>query len=168
MLWISTHLCIAFKSYGPFIKVFRFRRKAFYWLYGLLLLLLLFFSTFLSGRFLRDGWTDFLEIFRKDALHLYLGKFFEFVKNSLPVGKYGRFSLFKKSFCPAVFSKTVKDRVMKFSGMIDLSIAVCDWGLSISTITSGRHRKWKMKSENLKLQLWNCNLYHFIKSLLKN
>jgi hypothetical protein len=65
------------------------------------------FSFFLSGRFLRNGLTDFLEIFRKDAVHQFLGKFFSFVENSLPVGKYGRFSFFKKCFCPAVFSQTV-------------------------------------------------------------
>jgi hypothetical protein len=94
-------------------------------LYGLLLLLsslLFFFLFFLSGRFLRNGLTDFLEIFWKDAVHQYLGKNFSIVENSLPVGKYGRFSFFKKSFCPAIFSQTVKDRVMKFSGMIDLPI----------------------------------------------
>ena len=156
MLWISTHLCIAFKSYGPFIKVFRFRRKAFYWLYGLLLLLLLFFSTFLSGRFLRDGWTDFLEIFRKDALHLYLGRFFEFVKNSLPVGKYGRFSVFKKSFCPDVFSETVKERVTKFSRMVDLSIWVCTWvcgcrpSLPVQTGSDKGNRKFQIQYFKLK------------------
>jgi hypothetical protein len=81
----------------------------------------------LSGRFLRDGWKDFLEIFRNDALHQYLGKFFEFVKNSLPVSKYGRFPVFKKSFYPDVFSETVKDRGTKFSGMVDLSNGVCTW-----------------------------------------
>jgi hypothetical protein len=91
----------------------------------------------LSGRFLRDGWTDFLEIFRNDAVHQYLGKFFQFIKNSLPVGKYGGFSVFKKSFCPQVFSETLKDTVMKFSGMVDLLIAVCTLGLWMSSVTSG-------------------------------
>ena len=105
------------------------------------------FPLFFVHRFLRNGWTDLLETFRKDALYQYLGRFFSFVENSLPVGKYGRFSVFKKSFCPAVFSKTVKDRVVKFSGMTDLSIGVADRGLSISAVTSCRHRKWKKKSK---------------------
>ena len=95
----------------------------------------------MSGRFLRDGWTDFFETFRKDAVKQEINSAFLFFENSLPVGKYGRFSVFKKSFCPSVFSKTVKDKVMKFSGMIDLSNAVCDRGLRMSTVTSGRHRK---------------------------
>ena len=108
------------------------------------------FSFFSSGRFLRDGWTDFLEIFRNDALHQYLGKFFQFVKNSLPVGKYGRFSVFKKSFCPDVFSETVKDRVTKFSGMVDLSIGVCTWvcgcrpSLPVQTGSDKRNRKFQI------------------------
>ena len=104
----------------------------------------------ISGRFLRDGWTDFLEIFRNDALHQYLGKFFQFVKNSLPVGKYGRFSVFKKSFCPDVFSETVKDRVTKFSGMVDLSIGVCTWvcgcrpSLPVQTGSDKRNQKFQI------------------------
>ena len=93
---------------------------------------------------------DFLEIFRNDALHQYLGKFFQFVKNSLPVGKYGRFSVFKKSFCPDVFSETVKDRVTKFSGMVDLSIGVCTWvcgcrpSLPVQTGSDKRNRKFQI------------------------
>ena len=90
-----------------------------------------------------------------------------FFENSLPVGKYGRFSLFKKSFCPAVFSKTVKDRVMKFSGMIDLSIVVCDWTLSMSAVTSGRHRKWKKEIGKFKFTCLNQNLYHFTRPVFK-
>ena len=107
------------------------------------------FPLFLSGRFLRDGWTDFLEIFRKDSLHQYLEKLFSFVKNSLPVGKYGRFSVFKKSFCPSVFSETVKDRVMKFSGIKDLSIWVCKFGwqrlpsLPVVTGSEKRNREFQ-------------------------
>ena len=123
-----------------FIKVFRLNGRPstdctvyYYYYYS--------FPLFFVHRFLRNGWTDLLETFRKDALYRYLGMFFSFVENSLPVGKYGRFSVFKKSFCPAVFSKTVKDRVVKFSGMTDLSIGVADRGLSISAVTSCRHRK---------------------------
>ena len=114
------------------------------------------FPLFLSGRFLRDGWTDFLEIFRKDALNQYLGKFFSFVKNSLPVGKYGRFSVFKKSFCPNVFSETVKDRVMKFSGIKDLSIWVCKFGwqrrssLPIVTGSDLKNQKFQIQSFKMK------------------
>jgi hypothetical protein len=85
------------------------------------------FPFFFSGRFFRDGRTGFLEIFRKDALPQYLGKFFRFLNNSLPVGKYGRFLFLKKSFCPTVFSDTVKDRVTNFPGMVDLLIGVCLW-----------------------------------------
>ena len=118
-------------------------------------------------RFLRNGSIDFDEIFRGDVLSYELNSVFLFFEISLPVGKYGRFSVFKKSFCPAVFSKTVKDRVMKFSGMIDLSIAVCDWGLSISTVTSGRHRKWKKKSEFSKL-FFQIKTYTIWLSLFSN
>jgi hypothetical protein len=39
------------------------------------------------------------------------------------------------------FLETVKDRVIKFSLMIDVSIGVCDWGLNKLAVTSGRHRK---------------------------
>ena len=111
-----------------------------------LVIIIILFPFFLSGRFFRNGLTDFLEIFRKDAVHQYLGKFFSFVENSLPVGKYGRFSFFKKCFCPAVFSQTVKNRVMKFWGMIDLPIGGCNRGLSMTAVTSGPDRKWYKKS----------------------
>jgi hypothetical protein len=43
--------------------------------------------------------------------------------------------------CFSVFSKTVKDIDMKFSGMIDFSFAVWDWGLSMSAVISCCHRK---------------------------
>jgi hypothetical protein len=61
----------------------------------------------------------------------------------------------------------VKDRVMKFSGMIDLSIGVCDWGLSMSTVTSGRHRKWKKEIGKFKFSCLNQNLYHFTRPVFK-
>jgi hypothetical protein len=51
----------------------------------------------------------------------------------------------------SIFSETVKDRVMPFSVMIDISIGVADRGLSISAITSGRHRKGKKKIKFSKL-----------------
>jgi hypothetical protein len=63
----------------------------------------------LSGRFLRDGWTDNLEIFSDDVLEDELNSVFLFFENSLPVVKYGRFSVFQKSFCPRMFSKTVEE-----------------------------------------------------------
>ena len=40
---------------------------------------------------------------------------------------------------------------MEFSGMIDLSIWVCNCALSMSAVTSARHRKWKNKSKFLKI-----------------
>jgi hypothetical protein len=61
----------------------------------------------------------------------------------------------------------VKDRIMKFSGMIDLSIGVADRGLTISAITSGHHLKWKKKSEFLKVNISNQNLYYIIKPVFK-
>jgi hypothetical protein len=73
--------------------------------------------------------------------------------------KYG-VEKFKNSF--SIFSETVKDRVMKFSGMIDLSIGVCNWGINMSAVTSGRHRKWKKKPKFFKDNLSNQNLYHII------
>ena len=45
----------------------------------------------------------------------------------------------------------VKDRVMKVSGMIDLSIGVADRGLSILAVTSDPDRKWK-KNRNFQSQ----------------
>jgi hypothetical protein len=41
----------------------------------------------------------------------------------------------------SIFSEIVKDIAMKFSGMIDLSIVVLDWGMKMSAVTSGRHMK---------------------------
>ena len=49
--------------------------------------------------------------------------------------------------CFSISWETVKDRVMKFLGMIDFSIGVADMGLHISAITFGCHRKWKKKSK---------------------
>jgi hypothetical protein len=60
----------------------------------------------------------------------------------------------------------VKDRVMKVSGMIDLSIGVADRGLSILAVTSDPDRKWK-KIEIFKVNLSNQNLYHIIRSVFK-
>jgi hypothetical protein len=45
----------------------------------------------------------------------------------------------------------VKDRVMKSSGMIDLSIWVANRGLNILSITSGPDWKWKKNSKFSKL-----------------
>jgi hypothetical protein len=64
------------------------------------------------------------------------------------------------------FSQKQWKIVMKFSGMIDLSIALCNGRLSMSAVTSGRHRKWK-KFETFKFILLNWNLYFFIRSLFK-
>jgi hypothetical protein len=55
---------------------------------------------------------------------------------------------------------------MKFSKMIDLSIAVCDWWLGMSTVISGRHRNWE-KNKNFKDNVLNQNLYHIIRSVFK-
>lgn len=38
---------------------------------------------------------------------------------SLPVGRYIRFSFCKKWSCPPFFAKTIKDRKLKLSGIID-------------------------------------------------
>jgi hypothetical protein len=43
-----------------------------------------------------------------------------FIQSSVPVGKYGRFSVSQKKFFPAFFLETVKDNFMKYSGMLDL------------------------------------------------
>ena len=56
-----------------------------------------------------------------------------------------RYGLEKLKNCFSIFSETVKDRDTIFSGMIDLSIGVCVTGMSMSAVTSGRHRKWKNK-----------------------
>jgi hypothetical protein len=79
-----------------------------------------------------------------------------------------RYGIEKFKNCFSIFSETMKDRVMKFSVMIDLSIRVADRGLSILAITSGRHWKWKKKEieifwVNLSIQ----NLYHIIRSDFK-
>jgi hypothetical protein len=70
-------------------------------------------------------------------------------------------------YCFSIFSKTVKDRVMKFSGMIDLLIRVCSCGLSMPAVTSGRHQKGKNKSKFKKNNLSSQNLYHIIRSVFK-
>ena len=59
-----------------------------------------FFPHFLSGRFLRDDLMDLLEIFRVDVKVKEVDCFLLSSKYSLPVGKYGRFSFFKKRSCP--------------------------------------------------------------------
>jgi hypothetical protein len=64
-------------------------------------------------------------------------------------------------------SKTVKDRVMEFSGMIDLSNGVADRGLNISAVTSGRHRKWKKKSKFSKL-IFQIKTYTILSGLFSS
>ena len=87
-----------------------------------IIIILSFFSLFLFRRFLRDASMDFLEIFRYDGEWKYPQKFFLFFQNSLPVVKYGRFTFFKKPSCPPFSSETVKDREMKLTPKIDLSM----------------------------------------------
>ena len=70
------------------------------------------------------------------------------LKKSLPVMRYGAKKF--KNFI-SISSKMVKDRVMKVSGMIDLSIGVADRGLSILAVTSDPDRKWK-KNRNFQSQ----------------
>jgi hypothetical protein len=62
-----------------------------------------------------------------------------------------RYRVHKFKNCFSIFSNMVKDRVMKFSGMINISIRVCKDELLMSAVTSGRHRKWKKKSKCSKL-----------------
>ena len=59
-------------------------------------------------------------------------------KTPLPVMRYG---VHKFKNCFSIFSEMVKDRAMKFSEMIDISIRVCKGGLVMSAVTSGHHRK---------------------------
>jgi hypothetical protein len=59
-------------------------------------------------------------------------------KMSLPVMRYG-VEEFKNCF--SIFSKAEKDRVLIFSGMIDLSFRVVNTGFSRSAVISGGHRK---------------------------
>ena len=70
------------------------------------------------------------------------------LKKSLPVKRYGA-EKFKKFI--SIFSEIVKDIVLIFLGMIDLLNGVADRGFSISSVTSGPHRKWKMKAKFSKL-----------------
>ena len=56
-----------------------------------MIVLIIIFPLILSGRFLRDEWKDLLEIFREDVT---VHDAERFDKKSLPVGKYGRFSVF--------------------------------------------------------------------------
>jgi hypothetical protein len=64
--------------------------------------------------------------------------------------------------------KTVSDRMMIFSEMIDLSTWVCITWMSISAITSGRHQNEKNKKIKIfNFNLWNQNLYHIIRSVFK-
>jgi hypothetical protein len=85
------------------------------------------------------------------------------LKKSLPVMRYGAKKF--KNFI-SISSKMVKDRVMKVSGIIDLSIGVADRGLSILAVTSNPDRKWKKKSKFSK-PISNQNLYHIIRSVFK-
>ena len=66
------------------------------------------------------------------------------LKKSLPLMRYGA-KKFKNSI--SISSKMVKDRIMKVSGMIDLSIGVANRGLSILAVTSDPDRKWKKNSK---------------------
>jgi hypothetical protein len=63
--------------------------------------------------------------------------FFLFSQISLPVAQNGR----KTDFVVQHFPETVKDRVTKFSGMVDRTRYMCNRGLKFLSVTSGRHRK---------------------------
>ena len=56
---------------------------------------------------------------------------------------------FKNYF--SIFSLTVKDRVLIFSGMTDLSIGVWNYWLTMLAVTSSCHWKWKKKSKCSKI-----------------
>ena len=71
-----------------------------------------------------------------------------FLQKVLPVMRYG---IEKFKNCFSIFSGTVKDRVMKFSGMTDLSIMERSYWLTSSAVISVRHRKWIKKSKFSKL-----------------
>jgi hypothetical protein len=71
---------------------------------------------------------------------------------------------FKNSL--SISSETGKDRVMKFSGMIDFSIEVCNRWLSMPAVPSGRHKK-KKRNKNFKDNTSNQNLYLIIWSIFK-
>ena len=64
---------------------------------------------------------DLFEIFRVDVIYfenIYLVS----LKKSRPVAKYGRFSSFKKRFCPWMFSETVKDGDLIFRDNVFLAL----------------------------------------------
>ena len=69
-------------------------------------------------------------------------------KMSLSVMRYG-VEEFKNCF--SIFSEAVKDRVLIFSGMTDLSFRVVNRGFRRSAVISSRHRKGKKKSKFSKL-----------------
>ena len=81
----------------------------------IVLFLIIFSPIFCPGDF-----SEILEIFRVDVKVNEVDRFLLSSKKSLPVGKYGCFSFFKKRSCPCMFSKTVIDRDLKFSEGIDL------------------------------------------------
>ena len=78
----------------------------------------------------------------KMSLDMNLIRTIYFFENSLPVRKSCRFSVYKKTFCPAFFLETTIDRVTKFSGMIELYSYMCGTGFIFSSVISGQHRKW--------------------------
>lgn len=87
----------------------------------LIIILYFFITFFFKLKYLRHGTTDFYEMFidnkeYQDLLHIFL------LKKSFPVGRYIRLSFFLGWFCPPLFSKTIKDRKLKFSGIIDFWI----------------------------------------------
>jgi hypothetical protein len=82
-----------------------------------------------------------------------------------------RYKIEKFKNCFSIFSEIVKDRVMTFSDMIDLSIGVAVFiGLKISDITSGRHRKWKRNGNfsNVIFQIKTYNTFLGLFSSVQN
>ena len=88
-------------------------------------LVLFFFLQILCRRFLGDGPLDLGQIFRDDATSSEVCTAATIFKNLLPVGSYRRFTIFKSQFCRSGFTKTSKDRELKFSEMIELPFFWC-------------------------------------------
>ena len=61
-----------------------------------------------------------------------------FFEDSLPVPSYGTFPDFKMTFCPRIFSRTVKDINVKLSGIIDRDRYYPGRDLLFVVNTSGR------------------------------
>ena len=76
-----------------------------------------YFSPFLSGRYFRDDTMDLLEIFRRRVRECSCS-LLKFVKKFTSCREIRPISVFS---CPPFFSETTRDRVTKFSGMIDLN-----------------------------------------------